>query len=42
LIGACRRCGYYRFADIGGGVGCNPAQYVRRPRVHPPSSGGPR
>ena len=28
-------CGYYRFAHIDGRIGANPAQYVRRPRVHP-------
>jgi integrase len=27
-------CGYYRFAHIDGRIGSNPAQYVRRPRVH--------
>ena len=28
-------CGYYRFAHIDGRIPANPAQYVRRPRVHP-------
>ena len=28
-------CGYYRFAHIDGRIGSNPAQYVRRPTVHP-------
>jgi site-specific recombinase XerD len=28
-------CGYYRFAHIDGVIGSNPAQHVRRPRVHP-------
>jgi integrase/recombinase XerD len=28
-------CGYYRFAHIDGRIACNPAQYVRRPKVHP-------
>jgi integrase/recombinase XerD len=27
-------CGYYRFAHIDGRIGANPAQHVRRPRVH--------
>jgi site-specific recombinase XerD len=27
-------CGFYRFAHIDGRVGSNPAQYVRRPKVH--------
>src|SRR5580658_8121159 len=27
-------CGFYRFAHIDGRVGANPAQYVRRPKVH--------
>jgi integrase/recombinase XerD len=27
-------CGYYRFAHIDGRIRSNPAQYVRRPRVH--------
>jgi site-specific recombinase XerD len=33
-------CGYYRFADIDGRIVANPAQYVRRPRVHPSSQRG--
>lgn len=33
-------CGYYRFAHIGGVIGSNPAQYVRRPRVHPSQARG--
>lgn len=28
-------CGFYRFAHIDGHVASNPAQYVRRPAVHP-------
>ena len=28
-------CGFYRFAHIDGRISANPAQYVRRPRVHP-------
>jgi integrase/recombinase XerD len=28
-------CGYYRFAYIDGRISSNPAQYVRRPTVHP-------
>jgi integrase/recombinase XerD len=28
-------CGYYRFAHIDGRIRSNPAQYVRRPTVHP-------
>lgn len=28
-------CGFYRFAHIDGRIGSNPAQYVRRPQVHP-------
>jgi site-specific recombinase XerD len=28
-------CGFYRFAHIDGRVAANPAQYVRRPKVHP-------
>lgn len=27
-------CGFYRFAHIDGRIGSNPAEYVRRPRVH--------
>src|SRR5215211_5529762 len=33
-------CGYYRFAHIDGRITANPAQYVRRPRVHPTSQRG--
>ena len=28
-------CGYYRFSHIDGRISSNPAQYVRRPTVHP-------
>lgn len=28
-------CGFYRYAHIDGRIAKNPAQYVRRPRVHP-------
>jgi integrase/recombinase XerD len=28
-------CGFYRFAHIDGRIKSNPAQYVRRPQVHP-------
>jgi site-specific recombinase XerD len=28
-------CGFYRFAHIDGRIAANPAQYVRRPEVHP-------
>ena len=28
-------CGFYRFAHIDGRISSNPAQYVRRPNVHP-------
>ncbi|MGH9110501.1 MAG: tyrosine-type recombinase/integrase, partial [Acidimicrobiales bacterium] len=28
-------CGFYRFAHIDGRIPSNPAQYVRRPQVHP-------
>lgn len=28
-------CGLYRFAHIDGRISANPAQYVRRPKVHP-------
>jgi integrase len=30
-------CGYYRFAHIDGRIAANPAQCVRRPRVHLPT-----
>ena len=33
-------CGYYRFAHVDGVIAANPAQYVRRPRVHPNESRG--
>jgi integrase/recombinase XerD len=33
-------CGYYRFAHIDGRISSNPAQYVRRPRVHPTAQRG--
>ena len=33
-------CGYYRFAHIDGRISSNPAQYVRRPRVHPSTQRG--
>lgn len=33
-------CGYYRFAHIDGRISSNPAQYVRRPRVHPATQRG--
>ena len=33
-------CGYYRFAHIDGRIPANPAQYVRRPRVHPAAQRG--
>ena len=33
-------CGYYRFAHIDGRISANPAQYVRRPRVHPAAQRG--
>jgi len=33
-------CGYYRFAHIDGRIATNPAQYVRRPRVHPAAQRG--
>jgi integrase len=33
-------CGYYRFAHIDGRITANPAQYVRRPRVHPTAQRG--
>ena len=33
-------CGYYRFAHIDGRIAANPAQYVRRPRVHPAAERG--
>jgi integrase/recombinase XerD len=33
-------CGYYRFAHIDGRIAANPAQYVRRPKVHPAEGHG--
>ncbi len=33
-------CGFYRFAHIDGRTSSNPAQYVRRPRVHPSTARG--
>ena len=33
-------CGYYRFAHIDGRITSNPAQYARRPRVHPTTQRG--
>jgi site-specific recombinase XerC len=33
-------CGFYRFAHIDGRIDANPAQYVRRPRVHPSEGRG--
>jgi integrase/recombinase XerD len=33
-------CGFYRFAHIDGRVSANPAQYVRRPKVHPSEGRG--
>ncbi|MCU0310679.1 MAG: tyrosine-type recombinase/integrase [Acidimicrobiales bacterium] len=33
-------CGFYRFAHIDGRIASNPAQYVRRPTVHPTESPG--
>ena len=33
-------CGFYRFAHIDGRVDANPAQYVRRPKVHPSEGRG--
>ena len=33
-------CGFYRFAPIDGRVVSNPAQYVRRPQVHPSEGRG--
>ena len=32
-------CGFYRFAHIDGRIASNPAQYVRRPQVHPSNRG---
>jgi site-specific recombinase XerD len=33
-------CGFYRFAHIDGRIAANPAQYVRRPQVHPSNARG--
>ena len=33
-------CGFYRFAHIDGRITSNPAQYVRRPQVHPSNARG--
>ena len=33
-------CGFYRFAHIDGRTTSNPAQYVRRPQVHPSTARG--
>jgi integrase/recombinase XerD len=33
-------CGFYRFAHIDGRIAANPAQYVRRPQVHPSTARG--
>jgi len=33
-------CGYYRFAHIDGRIRSKPAQYVRRPHVHPAAQRG--
>ncbi len=33
-------CGYYRFAHIDGRISANPAQYIRRPMVHPSEGRG--
>jgi len=33
-------CGFYRFAHIDGRITSNPAQYVRRPKVHPSEGRG--
>jgi site-specific recombinase XerD len=33
-------CGFYRFAHIDGRIAANPAQYVRRPKVHPSDGRG--
>ena len=33
-------CGFYRFAHIDGRMPANPAQYVRRPKVHPSEGRG--
>lgn len=33
-------CGFYRFAHIDGRIASNPAQYIRRPKVHPSDARG--
>ena len=33
-------CGFYRFAHIDWRIASNPAQYVRRPKVHPSEGRG--
>ena len=33
-------CGFYRFAHIDGRITSDPAQYVRRPQVHPSNARG--
>ncbi|HET9733205.1 MAG TPA: tyrosine-type recombinase/integrase [Acidimicrobiales bacterium] len=33
-------CGFYRFAHVDGVIASNPAQYVRRPQVHPNQARG--
>jgi integrase len=33
-------CGFYRFAHIDGRIASNPAQYVRRPQLHPSNARG--
>jgi len=33
-------CGLYRFAHIDGRISSNPAQYVRRPKIHPSEGRG--
>jgi integrase len=33
-------CGFHRFAHIDGIIASNPAQYVRRPRIHPTQARG--
>src|SRR5207245_9283107 len=33
-------CGFYRVAHIDGRIASNPAQYVRRPKVHPNDARG--
>src|ERR1700733_5848349 len=33
-------CGFYRFAHIDGRVVANPAQFIRRPKVHPSEGRG--